>query len=578
MHVKDFLLILILLMIIPCGSRAQQTFPDVPDISDTYVIRNATVTISPGKQLTNQSVLVEDGLIQAVGTDISVPSYALEIVGDSLYVYAGFIAGLSHIAVQEKKPDQERANNDDDENRIDPGNPPDALAGITPGFSVTDKLDPNANSIDNFRKVGFTLAHTVPEGGMLPGRGAVIFLSGNDGRPHILSDEMSVFGRLQGARRMYPGTTIGVMAKFRDLFRQAGLLANHEELYAANQGIKAPVANASVKALIPAQDGTLPLFFEAESDLDIYRVMQLQADLGFRLVLAEVKEGWRIADMLKAKQVPILISLNLPEEKEGNEGKKRKGVEEDPEDEGKEQENPLEDPEMEALKARQAEALKNFYGQAGTLHKAGVPFGFSLLEIEARDVLKNIRLMAKHGLSEEAALAALTTYPASLLGVDTHTGTVEKGKIANLVVFTAPLLEKKAHLEHVFVNGELFSYEEPEKKGKTPPARILATILGNWNYKVEVEDDEYEGVLKFEFIDETFTGSINVAGTAEEEFREVEDLRYEDGKLRFEFVFPIEGQPTRISVEITFDESKFAGTVDAGEFGTYEITGDRIPN
>jgi imidazolonepropionase-like amidohydrolase len=578
MRAQNILLILPLLMIIPYGSWSQQTFPDVPDISDTYVIRNATVTISPGKLMTNQSVLVEDGLIKAVGTDISIPSYAQEIAGDSLYVYAGFIAGLSHIGVQEKKPDQERPSNDDDENRIDPGNPPDALAGITPGLSVADKLDQNAKSIENFRKAGFTLAHTVGENGMLPGKGAIIFLSANDESPHILSDDISVFARLQGARRMYPGTTIGVMAKFRDLFRQAELLKKHEELYASNQGIQAPVADKSVKALIPAQKGTLPVYFEAQSDLDIHRVLQLQSDLQFRLVLAEVKEGWRIADMLKEKQIPVLISLELPEEKEDKDKKKRPGEEKDPEKQVKEQEEPVKDPEIEALKARQAEARKDYYSQAATLHKAGVPFGISLLDIEAKDVLKNIRRMAKNGLSEEAALAALTTYPASLLGVEKHTGTIEKGRIANLVVFTAPFLEKKAHLKYVFVNGELFTYEEPETKGKTPPARILAAILGNWNYKVEAEEDVYKGVLKFEYIDETFTGSINVVGTAEEEFQDLEDLRYEDGKLRFELDFPVEGQPTRMSVEITFEEDTFAGTVVAGEFGTYEITGERIPN
>src|SRR5690606_2035971 len=159
----------------------------------------------PGRKLEKATVIVDDGLITAVGQGIAVPGDAVVIKGDSLFVYAGFIDGLSHAGVPE--PKEERR-----ERPADPGNPTPEYARITPERDVRDVIKPDDKSIEELRALGFTAAHVVPYGRMLPGSGAVILLSGDKTDRMILGSQSSMYSTLHGAPRAYPATVIAVMA------------------------------------------------------------------------------------------------------------------------------------------------------------------------------------------------------------------------------------------------------------------------------------------------------------------------------------------------------------------------------
>ncbi|MBK8546940.1 MAG: amidohydrolase family protein [Saprospiraceae bacterium] len=125
--------------------------------------------------------------------------------------------------------------------------------------------------------------------------------------------------------------------------------------------------------------------------------------------------------------------------------------------------------EERGFEEKRQRALEEHFKQAASFEKAGLSFGFSLLSSKPEDVLKNIKKMVKYGLSEKKALEALTTYPAGVFGVLSQTGTVEKGKIANLVITDKPVFEEKSSVKYVFVEGTIFDYSQtkPTKSEKT---------------------------------------------------------------------------------------------------------------
>lgn len=574
-----FLLILGV-FIIPQFSLAQEEFEDLPLVTGTYVLDNARVFIRPGLEISPARILIRNGMIEAVGKDVPLPPEASLIPCDSLVVYAGFISGLAHTGIPQKEETNEERNR---RSAIkDPGNPPDQIAGITPGQSAADLVVQSDKSIEGMRSAGFTLAHVVPRKGMLPGKGALVLLGSSDQNPLILKEEVSSFAQLEDASGIYPNTVIGVIAKFKELYRQATLHEEHQELFAANAGITAPIASPAQKALVPVATGSLPLYFKGKSVLDLHRVLELQRELGFRLILAEAKQAWHITDIVRAKSFPILLSLDLPEDKskkkeEAKGDKKRSDKESEAEEDEKQEADKKveEDEETKRLKQRRQESLMKHYSQAAELEKHGIAFGFSTLELKSADFLKNLRIYIKNGLSSEMALSALTTYPATLLGLERYAGTVEKGKLANLTVLTGELGDEEAEVKFVFVNGEKFSYEPgKKKKGK---ALIPGDVTGKWDYKVKTEEGSQTGVLHFFVENDELKGAISSDSFDRTMFQPLEDLYINKDLLHFEMNFPDEGQPRRVIFDVGFERDSMEGSVEVREVGNYTIEASRIP-
>ena len=205
--------------------------------------------------------------------------------------------------------------------------------------------------------------------------------------------------------------------------------------------------------------------FKAETVREAQRVLTLQKELGFSLVLGELKEGWGLASKLKSSGAKVFLSLDLPEDKSKKKAKTDSAATDTAPQTRAEK-------EQEALEKRRQEAYARYVGQAAAFHKAGIPFGFSTLEVKGKDVKNNLRQMIAHGLSEDVALAALTTQPAQLLGLSRMMGTVEVGKMANLVVSDQPYFEEKSKVRYVFVDGKLFEYKDSRKR------KVL--VVGMW--------------------------------------------------------------------------------------------------
>ena len=574
---------------------AQIDYDIYPEVTSTYLINDVHIQKSPQDSFGLGDILIEDGYIKQVARQINAPSNALVIEGDSAYVYPAFIDPLSHAGIkkEEDKKDQPRVKFQ--------SHPPNAVVGITPEKHAHAMVDAKNESIKALKSNGFAIANVAPRGSMLPGQSSLMLLSGDSNEDMILKEGTGMYMQLKGTRGFYPTTIIGVMAKWRDLYRQATYLDKHQQATRSSQGpFKRAKADKALTSLIPVTKKQQPLFMRAEKAKDIHKAIALQNDLGYNLILAEVKQAGPALEKIKANNIPVLISAKLPKEEKkkgkmkGDKEKMKKGdkkgkkdmdemkemskekmkeksMKKDMKDKEKE-----EDPETKALKARKMKSYKEYLGQASMLEEAGIKFGISMLDSKPSTIKKSLNRMIKAGLSKEAALAALTTNPAQMLGISDKTGTIGNGKMANLFLSDGPYWDEDSNIKYLFVEGEMTEFEVKEKKkgdGEIDKAS-MSLVKGKWSYEVETPMG-------------TFDGSVVITGDEDLEIKiysseepddplDGREISFSDSVLSYVMDVDMGSASIPATTKVTIDGDSFSGTVTMEGMGSMPITGSKV--
>ena len=500
----------------------------------TYAITNATIVQAPGKVIEGATIIFNNGLISSVGANTNIPDNAEVIDGTDLFIYPGFIDGMSYTGAdrpeQMKRPDG-----------LFTPNPPNDYAGITPELQVTQQLKIDEKSIDDLRKAGFTISHSVPYGRMLPGSGSIITLK-DATHPDdlILTENVSMYTQFVGAPGAYPGNTLGIMAKWRDLYRNAEFSKQHTEMYASNPtGMDRPTRDRTLEAFYPVVSKQKPVFYNASSSLEARRAMRLQKELGFSLVLGNLKEGWDLSSAIKESNAKVFLSLDLPKEPKDSKDKKKTD-------------------EVKQLEERRMEFYKKYLTQFSTMEKAGIKFGISTMETTGSKIKDNFLTLIENGLSEDALLASLTINAAQLLGIDNIAGTLESGKLANAVITNGPVFDKKSQIKYVFVDGDRYEYDLKEKKeanGSKANATGLNTVVGTWEYTVESPQGVQTGTMTITNEDGELAGTLS--GMQGGPDSDLNNLTFLDGSLSFDFSFDGGGQSIEIVVVGTVTDNEF---------------------
>lgn len=574
-----------------CWPAALFAQDELAPVTRTYAITNVNIVQAPGRKIDMGNVVMKDGLIVAVGKNVSIPPEAIIIKADSMYLYAGFIDGLSRAGIVKPKEEERGAR------PKDPGNPKPEEAGITPQNDVRASLNPAEKSIEELRTLGFTAAHVVPYGGMMPGNGSIILLGGKSADEMVLVNKSSFYSELSPARGVYPGTVMGVMAKYRELYRQATLSRAYENTYASNRaGIQRPASDRVLEALYPVVDKRQAVLFKAERVVDAQRVLTLQNDLGFSLMLAELKEGWDIMNKLKAANAKVFLSLDLPEDKDKKDDAKKDDKKKDDskkeeakKDDSKKEELKKEEPKKEeelktatkeekaALEKRKAEFMAKYVGQAASFQKAGMKFGFSTLSVKPANIQGNLRRMITAGLPEDAALAALTTTPAELLGLSDRLGSVDNGKIANLVISDKPYFNEKAKVRYVFVEGTMYQFEvkKENKDAKKDDTSAKVDASGDWTMTTETPEGAEDAKLSIVKDGTAYAGTIS-GGRFTQPIK-LENIKLDGTALSFTFSFDAGGTIVQVEVAATIEGDTFKGTASVADYGSFPTQGKRNP-
>lgn len=430
-----------------------------------YAIVGARVVTEPGHVLAKGNVVIRDGLIEAVGPEIPTPSDALVIEGAGLTVYPGLIDACSQWGFD---PAFRRS-------EIGPTAPEDfaseALAatkadnrkGITPEFAANAALKNDEEIANGWRHVGFTAHVVAPPTDIFSGQSALISLSNSPPRETILRAPFAMHCALKtnpGSGEGYPRALMGVIAHARQTLLDAG---HYQRLHAAFEQIgragRRPPHDPSLESLLPALNRKMPVVFEADGRDAIHRALDFASEFRMQPIIFGGKDAWKLADRLKAESVPVILRLDFTEPDAEREKELPRRVRED----------------RQRLRQEEIETAKR-------LHDAGVRFFFGSGGMSGEKTWEkfqsNLRKVIDSGLTSEAALAALTTAPAALLGVEAQLGRIVSGRPAHLCVMTGDIQDPNTHVRMVFADGDRFEFDVPARdRGKPqPPSKPYARI------------------------------------------------------------------------------------------------------
>ncbi len=574
-------LIVLVAVSLSCFNSFSQDDRELRPVTSAYAITNVNIIQAPGKKIEMGTILIKNGLISSVGKGLSIPADAIVIKADSMFLYAGFIDGLSRAGVSKPKEEASR------EKVKDPGNPAPERAGITPQNDVRNFLNAADKSIEDLRNLGFTVSQVVPFGNLLPGQGSIILLGGKSADQMVLVNNSAIYSELSGASGVYPATTMAVMAKWRELYRQSSQAKAYQNSYSSNRtGLERSASDRVLEAFYPVIDQRMPVLFKSEKMLDTHRIFSLKNDLGFSLMIGGVKEGWPIVNKIKASGAKVFLSLDLPEElkKDDKKDEKKDEKKTDAKEEVKKTEaakpKTIADLEKEALQKRKTESIASYTSQASVFAKAGVPFGFSTLDVKAKDIVPNLRRMIAAGLSEDAALASLTTVPAQLLGLSDRMGTVEIGKMANLVISDKSYFNEKAKIRFVFVDGLLYKMDIknenlPAGQAGKFDSNAKVEIEGTWSTVTQSPQGNTEGKITFKKDGSSYSGSVS--GGRLPEPVNANDVSLDGNKLTYNYTINFGGNSIKVEVDVTVDGDSFKGNASVGQFGSFPIEGTKNP-
>lgn len=434
-------------------------------VTKCYAFKNVKIFQSPTKIIEKGNIIIRNGLITSVGANAQIPNDAHVIEGDSLIAYAGFVDGLTNSIFTKKE--------EKDLPKIPrPGDPPNDRAGIQPERDVTTMLNINEAAIDSLRMNGFLLARVVPQGKMLPGNAAIITLGGKLNSDLPLRKNESMFFQFVDAGEIYPSTTMGVMAKFRQLFREAAQTKSQlDKFNAQTLSVEKPEYNETISAFFPVVQKNQSISFYAPSTLEARRILALQKELDFRLNIIGLNDGFKMINELKNLNAPIFLTLSLPKNKKPDEKINNDSILKVIQNFSTNQPSRIKDfndvkYENEKLVAKQVEIKKEFNSNAATLKNAGINYGFSSYNTSISDIRENLRTMILMGLQESDLLAALTINGAKNLGLEKQFGTIEEGKIGNIFISKGNFFKENSEIKFALANGVLYKYNKDKDQQK----------------------------------------------------------------------------------------------------------------
>ena len=510
---------------------------------DTYTITNARIVPVSGPVIDRGAIVIRNGLISAVGANVSAPADARVIDGNGLTVYPGLIDSYTSLGLPEAAPSPSPGGAGGFFQTVtrqpgtSPGGAPNSTQpiGLQPEVMVEDLIKPGGAEIESAQNVGITTALTVPRGGIWTGQSALIDLAGDTPQQMIVRSPVAMHVGFTPLRGTYPNSLMGVFASLRQMLLDAGRYRDSQQIYdRAPRGTRRPETNRSLAALIPVLEGRMPVVMYADREREIDRALDLAEEFKLHAIIAGGRESARLTDRLVRQNVPVLLSLNLPRRTTAA--------------------LPEADPESLRTLRERVEAQET----AGKLARAHVRFAFqsgSLTNIS--DFLLNAGRTIQNGLAAEDALRALTIWPAEILGAANQLGTLETGKIANLTVMRGDLFDRNSQVAHVFIDGRPI-----DLKPVTTASQARGNASGAWTLNVNLGQGDIASTLNLQQEGERLRGSIQgPLGTGEISNASASAT----GEVRFTISVTVEGQ-TR--------EAAFGGTISGNEIrGTVTIEG-----
>lgn len=426
-----------------------------------YAIRGAKIVPVSGAEIASGNIVLRNGLIEAVGANAAIPNDAIIIDGTGLTVYPGLI-DMGNAAVIEGAP------------AADTGGGRGGGGGQLPAIGATREDTERAKrerilrtdymaakniriegaELTRLASAGITSVLATPAGNIFRGQSALVNVVAPPDDPQIgsVADIRSTMTVVESPVALhvnfnpgggpYPASLMGAISFVRQAFSDAQWQRQALAHYAKNPNTPRPVWDPALDSLLPAVDRKIPVAFDANAVREIARVLKLAKEFNVTPIVTGGREAGDMAAELKAANTPVIYSLNYPTRPRAL--------------------PPDADESLDTLRAR-ANAPK----QPAILAKAGVTFAFETGGLaQPRDFVRNAARAVKEGLPADAALRALTLDAAKIAGADKRLGSLDKGKIANIVITEGDIFADNVRIRHVFVDGHKVVLEAAPAAGQ----------------------------------------------------------------------------------------------------------------
>jgi imidazolonepropionase-like amidohydrolase len=374
--------------------------------AQTIAITGGTIYPVSGPKIENGTLLLRDGKVAAVGLSVEIPASATRVDAKGGWITPGLIHGGSSLGLKLFDIGAQLETQEDT-----------ASGDVKAAFNVAEAVDPASIAIPVARLEGVTSSISKPAVGLFPGQAVLLDLAGDRVEDMVAQSPVAMMVDLgQGGKPAGGGSRGRTLQRFRRIMRDALEYDRRRDDFRRNQMQPLAASADDLEALLPVLRGRLPLFVIANRRSDLENALKVAREFDLKIVIWGGAEGWQVAPELARAKVPVLLE-------------------------------PLTNvPRFEALNAR----LDN----ATLLWKAGVKVGVAQQDAALfRDLRQAAGNEVRNGMSWDAALRSVTLSTAEAAGVADRYGSLETGKVANVVVWSGDPLEFSSKVNHLYIRG-----------------------------------------------------------------------------------------------------------------------------
>lgn len=427
-------------------------------VAPAYAIRGAKIVPVSGAEIASGNIVLRNGLIEAVGANATIPNDAIIIDGTGLTVYPGLIDMGNTTAIE--APAAAAGGGGRGGAPAAPGQSRESVERakresiLRPDYLAATNLRIEGAEMTRLASAGITSVLATPPGNMFRGQSALVNVVAPPDDPQIgsvadirrtmtvVESPVALHINFQPGGGPYPASLMGAISFVRQAFMDAAWQRQALAHYQKNPAMPRPVWDPALDALLPAIDRKVRVAFDADQAREIARVLRLAKELNINPIVMGASQAGEMAAELKAANAPVIYSLNYPTRPRTL--------------------APDADESLETLRAR-ANAPK----APGILAKSGVTFAFQTAGLaQPRDFVRNAARAVKEGLPADAALRALTLDAAKIAGADKRLGSLDRGKIANILITEGDLFADNMRVRHVFVDGHKVTLEAAPAAGQ----------------------------------------------------------------------------------------------------------------
>jgi hypothetical protein len=508
-------------------------------LHNVWAVKDCKIVTLAGPQVEKGTIVIRNGLIEAVGADISIPPDAEVLDGAKLALYPGLIDSLNQSLL--KFPEEKF-----DPSKMYSGEFTDKDKGLTPELKAYDYINLGKSIIEKYHKFGITAAQVIPQRGIFTGQASFFSLSNPDkNKALLLKDNCLGIGFSPANFMVYPSSLMGVVAYLKQAFSDVSYFKLTRDRWQKEmRGIPRPDYTPLLEILTEYTSGKKPVIFLCNNQNDIRRSLNLAADYKLNYLICDLgSEAWRVIPELKNAKARVLCTVSFKV--------------------------PPTSIHAQLGKDEKEKAEKEIYPKnPAKLAEAGILFAFSSLGTDdPKSFMEGVQKAIDAGLPREKALEALTTTAVSFFGLERALGTIEPGKIADFVLAEGDLLAKEAKIRYVFADGDKFELKEARaKEGEKP----TVNISGKWELSLpdglkiitefSQEEASFSGKMTTPFGVFDFTGGI-ISGN----------------EISFEMNVSVGGESLDLYFSAVVEGDSMRGTVVQGTMGSAEFSGKRIP-